>query len=101
MEIHMYRHIDWVPDETVASNRLTEEHRGGKTSSQQPRHQAQPKAPSSSARSVAAEESNVVKTLHFVLDTLFAGWPDVYRAIRDQLNENEERVYGRRLRPVG
>jgi hypothetical protein len=100
MESHMYRHIDWVPEETITSNRLTEEHRGGKTSSQQ-QQPAQPKAPSSSARSAAAEESNVVKTLHFVLDTLFAGWPDVYRAIRDQLNENEERVYGRRLRPTG
>lgn len=44
-------------------------------------------------------ESNVVKTLHFVLDALFAGFPDVYRKIRDQLNEQEVQVYGRRLRP--
>jgi hypothetical protein len=41
-------------------------------------------------------ESNIAKTLHFVLDALFAGFPEVYRSIRDQLREQEEHLYGRR-----
>jgi hypothetical protein len=67
---------------------------------QQPQQQKQPARTSNhNNNTYDRSESNVVKTLHFVLDALFAGFPDVYRKIRDQLNEQEVQVYGRRLRP--